>query len=900
MHEMPKAYEPQQFEDDTYARWEQSGAFIPENLSDFETREPYTIVVPPPNATGTLHIGHATMLAIEDSLIRYQRMNGKRALWVPGTDHAALATQNKVEKDIFKAEGVTRHDLGRDELLRRIDAFVESKRDRIKFQFRKMGASLDWSREAFTLDAPRSLAVRTVFKKMYDDGLIYRGNRVINWCSRCASTLSDDEVESKTRTATLYFFKYDRAFPITIASTQPETKLGDTAVAVHPSDERYAAFVNKNFTVAFGGVGGAALTLRVIADHAVEKEFGTGALGVTPAHSMVDYQMSLQHDLPLAHIIGEDGRMTEAAGHEYAGLTTNEAREKVVAWLRAERLIEKEEEIEQNVPICSRCDTEIIPLPKLQWFVAVNKKFKFQQSSRHAVVGIAAGAEVTLKETMRHVVATDQISIIPERFGKTYFHWIENLRDWCISRQIWYGHRIPVWYCASCPDPIVSTDEVVVCPTCSGAVAQDPDVLDTWFSSGTWTFSTLGWPNDNGDLATYHPTDVLETGYDILACWVSRMILLTTYALGEVPFRTVYLHGLVRDADGRKMSKSIGNVIDPLDVAPKYGTDAVRLALLLGQTPGNDSRMSEEKIAGFRNFTNKLWNISRYIFSQVVGSGTYQRLITESDLTNAELTTLDKWILSRFAAVARAFSEAIEKFEFSRAGEVLRDFTWNEFADWYLEGAKVEGGKHDVLHYVLQNLLKLWHPYMPFVTEVIWQSAYARGADDFLMVASWPDYGAMALYPEAEREFERAQRVITAVRAMRSDFGVPASAVVPVTVVSPKYAPVLAEQKLVIERLGRCTLLFADAAPDGQLASVIEEGVVAIPRIEAAGSPDAAIRLATERDEVAHYIEAVRAKLSNDEFVGRAPAAVVERERAKLDEAVERLGIIDARLGRGG
>lgn len=1085
MSEMPKAYDPQSFEDDTYARWEASGAFIPENLSDFQNREPYTIPVPPPNATATLHVGHAAMLAIEDVLIRYHRMNGKRALWIPGTDHAALATQNVVEKLILKEEKKTRHDLGRQELVRRIEEFVESKRDRIKLQFRKMGASLDWSREAFTLDAPRSHAVRVIFKRMYDDGVIYRGDRVINWCPRCASTLSDDELESKPRTAVLYYFKYNKNFPITIATTQPETKLGDTAVAVHPSDDRYKDLIGKTFDVPFGGTGGVVLKIRVIADHTVEKDFGTGALGVTPAHSMIDYAMALQNNLPLVHVIGEDTRMLEAAGSEYSGLKYKEAREKVVAWLRAENLIEKEEEVEQNAPVCSRCDTEIIPLPKLQWFVNVNKKFAFKKSPRRPIEGIEPGSMVTLKDTMRHVVETGQISIIPDRFEKTYLHWTNNLLDWCISRQIWYGHRIPVWYCTSlktpeCAQPICSVMDVIVCPHCNGAVEQDPDVLDTWFSSGAWTFTTLGWPytrvifvrhgeamsnvngvmdaeifdaqngltargkeqieaaaaslksedaaiilaspvlrtqesaeilsrelglevrtddrireigtgnlegktiaeflkargpldnwfstapegieplmqlkarsesfmqnvleeyrgrtvivvthgatisllrnygasaenistedypmngcvlvrefdasgSQQGDLNTYHPMDVLETGYDILPNWVARMILMTTYALGEVPFRTVYLHGLVRDEQGRKMSKSLGNGIDPVDVIPKYGTDAVRLALLLGQAPGNDLRMSEEKIASYRNFTNKVWNISRFILSQDADEQE-RRVVTREEVEDLPLTTLDKWMLSRFAATAREASQSIEKYEFSRAGELMRDFTWNELADWYLEGAKVEGGKQIILHYILQNLMKLLHPYMPFVTEVIWQSAYARNEKDFLMTATWPDFATMTQYPEAESEFARAQHVIVAIRALRSDYKVPAGEVVPVTIVT-KLKDVLALQQPVIEKLARCTVLFADSAPEGQLATVIEEGVITIPKPEAAGSPDETIKLEAERDSVSHYIETLREKLSNEEFVGRAPATVIEKERAKLAEAEEKLKAIEERLG---
>ena len=1083
MSEMPKAYEPQQFEDSIYARWEESGAFIPENLPDFATRKPYTIMLPPPNATGTLHVGHSTMLAVQDALIRFNRMNGKRALWLPGTDHAALATQNKVEKDLFKNEKITRHDLGREELLKRIDVFVEKNRDRMTFQMRKMGSSLDWSREAFTLDEPRSRAVRLVFKQMFDDKLIYRGNRVINWCSRCASTLSDDELGTKTRKAVLYSFKYAKDFPITIASTQPETKLGDTGVAVYPGDARYEALVGKTIDVDFGGQGGSKLKIQIIADHGVEKDFGTGALGVTPAHSMVDYALAMNHNLPLVQIIGEDGLMTAAAGSAYEGLTIAEAREKVVAWLRAENLIEKEEEIEQNVPICERCETEITPLPKLQWFVSVENKFAFRESTRAPVAGIAAGSQISLKDSMRHVVETKQIKIVPERFEKTYFHWINNLRDWCISRQLWYGHRIPVWYCAApktekCAEAVCSIEDISVCQHCGGVAEQDPDVLDTWFSSGMWTFTTLGWPytrvifvrhgeaetnvgdflnsdatkeyhltetgraqvvataeklklqhvdaifaspllrtqetakiisdalglpvtteecireagmgefegkltaefeaimgdrgnpanwmhsspggaetfqairerthgfldelikthtgktivvvshgdpiwaaasfgksgvlwdseypqrgsfyvrefdttgSQVGDLNTYHPTDVLETGYDIIFQWVARMILMSTYALGEVPFKNVYLHGMVRDEQGRKMSKSLGNVLDPLDVIPKYGTDAVRLALLIGQTPGNDLKVSEEKIAGFRNFTNKLWNISRFILSQDAAS----HLVLRADIDDELLTTMDKWILSRLAGVTKTVTESLQTFAFSRAGEALRDFTWNELADWYLEGAKVEGEKAEILQYILQNLLKLWHPYMPFVTEAIWQSAYASGEKDFLMIAKWPDETSMPLYPEAEKDFAHVQNVIVAIRALRTEYKIDAKEIVPVTIIT-KYKSTLAQMQPVIERLARATLLFADAAPAGQLATVIEEGTITIPKPEAANNSDERGALEAEKENVAQYIATLAAKLANEDFLARAPAAVVEKEQGKLREAREKLAAIEDRLG---
>ncbi|MEK9158778.1 MAG: valine--tRNA ligase, partial [Patescibacteria group bacterium] len=613
--ELPKAYNPADYEDKIYQKWEESGLFNPDNLKLAKNAKPclpagrpFSIVLPPPNVTGTLHLGHAVMLAIQDVMVRYHRMKGDKTLWLPGTDHAGIATQTKVEKILMK-EGLKnpKEELGREKFLARVRKFAQESHDTIVNQCKKMGASLDWSREAFTLDEPRALAVRAVFKKMYDDGLIYRGYRIVNWCPRCQSTLADDEVEHKEQKAKMYTFRYSQDFPFAIATTRPETKLGDTAVAVNPKDKRYKKYIGKTFEIKnfAGGLpteasakAGPDLKIKIIGSKEVDMKFGTGALGVTPAHSLVDYKMAQENDLPVIKVIGEDGKMTKEAV-QYAGLPVLSAREKVVEALRRAGLMEKEEESINNLSVCYRCDTPIEPLPSQQWFISVSSKFKVQSSK---IKGVKAGQKTTLKELMQKAVKGGQIKIIPERFKKTYFHWIDNLNDWCISRQIWYGHQIPVWY---------KGEETYVGVEAPKGVGwkQDPDTLDTWFSSGLWTFSTLGWPKETADLKTFHPTSVMETGYDILFFWVARMILMTTYVLGEVPFETVYLHGLVRDEQGRKMSKSLGNVIDPLDMVKKYGTDAVRLALLLGNTPGNDMALSEEKIAGFRNFTNKLWNI---------------------------------------------------------------------------------------------------------------------------------------------------------------------------------------------------------------------------------------------------------------------------------------------------
>ncbi|HSD12776.1 MAG TPA: valine--tRNA ligase, partial [Patescibacteria group bacterium] len=600
---LDKAYEPKAVEDRIYAAWEASGFFDPDNLPG-KRKDPFVIMMPPPNATGTLHIGHAMFMTLEDLMTRFHRMRGKAALWVPGTDHAAIATNAKVEKIIAK-EGKTKYDLGRAGFIERVKEYIAGSQGTIRKQIRKMGSSCDWSREAYTFDEPRSRAVREIFARMFADGLIYRGNRIVNWCPHCESTLADDEVEYKEEAAKLYYLKYG---PFSVATTRPETKLGDTAVAVHPDDKRYEKWHGKTFTVDFGN---GPQEIRVITDAGVDVHFGSGVVGVTPAHSAVDFAMAEKNLLPVKKVIGEDGKMTRLAG-KYVGMTVVEARDKFVAELTSKGLLEKVEDMRHNLSVCYRCGTPVEPLTSRQWFVDVDRTIpKYKKS---------------LKRMSLDAVRSKDITIVPDRFEKVYFHWMENLRDWCISRQIWFGHRVPVWYCAHCyveeesigragADEQETRKHVGItigvdgapqkCKDCGGSdLTEDPDTLDTWFSSGTWTFSTLGWPDKTKDLKRFHPTQVLETGYDILFFWIARMILMTTYATGEIPFETVYLHGLVRDDKGRKMSKSLENIIDPLDVAEKYGTDAVRLSLVIGNTPGNDLKMSEDKIAYFRNFTN--------------------------------------------------------------------------------------------------------------------------------------------------------------------------------------------------------------------------------------------------------------------------------------------------------
>lgn len=723
-----KPYNPKETEGRVYEKWEKSGFFNPdicvENGVTSPDAEVFGMVLPPPNVTGTLHMGHAAMLAIEDTLARFHRMKGKRTLWLPGTDHAAIATQSKVESIIYKAEDKTRHDFSREEFLKRVEQFASESHDTIVGQIKRMGASVDWSREAYTLDEKRNLAVKTAFKRMYDAGLIYRGDRVVNWDPKGQTTVSDEEVVYREEKGNLYTFKYSPDFPITIATTRPETKVGDTAVAVHPDDARYKDFVGKTFNIDFVGVP---LSIKVVADNAIDQSFGTGAVGITPAHSMTDFEIASRHGLPLVSVINEYGKMN-IADPELNGKKTKEARAIIVERLRTKGLLEKEESIAQNIPRADRTNGVIEQLPKLQWFVAVNKPFKMGPSK---IPGIKEGEKTTLKEILQVAVAGGAIKIFPDRFEKVYSHWILNLRDWCISRQILFGHRVPVWY----------KDKEIYCgieaPSGNGW-EQDPDTLDTWFSSGLWTFSTLGWPDtDAPDFKTYHPTSVLETGYDILFFWVVRMILMSGFLLGDVPFRNVYLHGLVRDGKGQKMSKSLGNSIDPVDMTEKYGADAARLSLLVGNAPGNDLKLSEDKIRGYKHFANKLWNITRFVLS-AGGNGERPDKLSEAD----------NQIISEFKEIISDVTKDIEEFRLHLASEKLYHYAWHRFADVIIEESKpilsgsdtaLRPSRVFVLETVLADMLRLLHPFIPFVTEEIWSVMPARVKHrDMLMVENWP------------------------------------------------------------------------------------------------------------------------------------------------------------------
>lgn len=751
VNELMKPYNWKNLESKIYTDWENSGYFNPDNLPkenielDTDGKEKtYTIILPPPNVTGTLHCGHALMLAIQDALIRYKRMNGYRTLWLPGTDHAAISTQSVVEKKILKEEGKSRHDLGRTEMMNRINSFALESQNTIISQFKSMGSSLDWSRQAFTLDEARNKSVNHMFKKMYEDGLIYKGHRIVNWDPKGQTTISDDEVKTETRKGLLYTFKYSKDFPIAISSTRPETKIGDTAVAVHPDDERYKEYVGKTYECDFAGCK---IKVKIVADRAVEKEFGTGALGVTPCHSTIDWEIADRHNLERKQVINEYAKIYNVENEELVGKKVEVAREYIVNWLRENKLMLEEKEIEQNVPIAERTGGLIEPLPKLQWFVAVNKEFEHES-------GVT-----TLKKLMHAAVESGNTKITPERFDKVYHHWIENLRDWCISRQIWYGHRVPVWYKKNI-DGMANFDDLENIVTGSAPqdienYVQDEDVLDTWFSSGMWTFSTLGWVDDkdnpSSDFLKYHPTAVLETGYDILFAWVARMILFSTYALNEVPFKDVYLHGLVLDNKGKKMSKSVGNVLDPRDMIEKYGTDALRMGLMVANGPGNDLRLDENKIKAYRLFSNKIWNATRFTLEKCSD-------FNLDDLSNYTennfylLNEIDKEIINNWRVVQKEITEDIENFRLHLATEKLYDYFWKTFCDVIIESHKLriisaensidekeildrKSAQATLLILLRENIITM-HPFMPFITEKIWEIIRLK-SEDKLIVTKW-------------------------------------------------------------------------------------------------------------------------------------------------------------------
>jgi len=859
MSELAPTYDAKKYEAAIYQRWIASGLFNPDNLSLPPTAPNYTIVLPPPNITDKLHLGHAAMLAIEDVLVRYHRARGYRSLWLPGTDHAAIATQNVVEKMLYKQEGKTRYDYGRTEFLRRVWQFALPIQTTILEQIKKMGASLDWSRLAFTMDEPRQKAVRHMFVEMYNEGVIYQGERVVNWCPRCQTTLADDEVDYREQAAKLYTFKYSPDFPIPIATTRPETKLGDTAVAVHPQDERYKQYIGQIYSLDFCGQP---LTLKIIADRSVDRNFGTGAVGVTPAHSLSDWQLAEKYNLPMVKVIDNDGLLKDNLG-PFSNLSTLAARELIVAELKKLGLLIKEETVINNLSVCYRCGTPIEPLPSKQWFISVDKPLA--RLNGHS-----------LKTAAYEVVKNGQIKFTPQRFTKRYLEWMDNLHDWCISRQIWFGHQIPVWY---------RGDEILVSETAptEAGWTQDPDTLDTWFSSGMWTFSTLGWPDNwqagqkSGDLARFHPTQVLETGYDILTLWVSRMIMMSLFALGEVPFYEVYLHGLVLDEQGQKMSKSKGNGLDPVAMIELYGADAVRLSLLMGVTPGNDCRLGTSKIASCRNLVNKLWNIGRYILSIMPNKAVF----VQNNLDLSSTTLADRWILGRFNNLVSTVSNYIEHYEFSLASEALRDFTWHDLADWYLEISKIETSKEkfNILAYIFKNLLILWQPFMPFVAEVLWDEL---GVEDNLLIAPWPEPREMN--SQEELDFTLVQNLIIEIRNIRSLNHISPAQKMTATIIAGKLTEALKQEAAIIKNL-RTGLETVTIVASGSVPASSLSGAVGPLSFYLEGQETSLVnreQLERKIQELSVAIDNLHRRLHDPEFLSKAPEHIIIKEKNKL------------------
>ncbi len=866
--DLPTAYKADLFEDPIYQSWEKAGAFKPVTKRNSK-KKPFTIIMPPPNATGTLHLGHASMLALQDIMIRYHRMKGEPTLWIPGTDHAAIATQNKVEK-LLAEHSITRHDLGRKKFIEEVEEFVKGSQSTIRNQVRKMGSSCDWSRETYTLDAGPSLAVRTVFKQMYDDGLIYRGNRIVNWCPRCQSTLADDEVKYKEVQSKFYYLKYG---PFIIGTARPETKFLDKVVVVHPDDKRYKKYLGKSFDVPW--INGM-LKATVIGDKASDPEFGSGAMTITPAHSMIDFEIAQRHKFEIVKIIDEKGNLTDAAGKEFAGMNAKLAREKIIEKLQEKGLVDRiDENYRHNLSICYRCDTTIEPLTSTQWFISVDKKIPKRNK--------------TLKQLSIEVVKNGKIEILPEKFEKIYTHWMGNLHDWCISRQIWFGHQIPVWYCKNCKAETVEIDTPQKCKKCkSSELQQDPDVLDTWFSSGLWTFSTLGWPKKTSDLKTFHPTSVLETGYDILFFWVARMILMTTYALNEVPFKTVYLHGLVRTRNGEKMSKSKPETcIDPLDMIAKYGADALRLSMVIGGGPGNDIRLYEEKIAGFRNFVNKIWNVTRFILLNTTPED-LAKSFNKKDVK----TTADKWILTRLQKLIKESTQLIEKYHFSEAGMKIYDFLWNEMADWYLEFSKGEHKNPAVLLHVLRDTLKLLHPFVPYITEALWEKL---GMKQFIMLEEWPVYNASLIFSADAKKIEKIYTLITEIRKVRAEYKLDPAKKFDAVIFGGALTTLLKEKEQAIKRLANLeniTLAKKGTKPAKAL-SIMASGVeVYIPFDQMFDIEKELERIKKELTQHEKDLAGLEGRLHNKTFLSSAPKEVVEQvqsDAARHSEAIAKL-----------
>ncbi len=864
--EMPSAYEPHAVESRWYGYWEKQGYFHARSDSD---KPAFSQVIPPPNVTGVLHMGHALNNTLQDVIARRRRMQGFEVLWMPGTDHAGIATQNVVERQLEK-EGTDRHAVGRDGFVKRVWEWKEHYGGTIISQLKRLGCSCDWERERFTMDEGCSLAVRTVFKELYDEGLIYRGKYIINWCPRCHTALSDIEVEHEEKNGHLWFIKYpfaDGAGGVVVATTRPETMLGDTAVAVHPGDGRYAEVVGKTLILPLLD-----RRIPIITDEFVDPAFGTGAVKVTPAHDPNDFEIGLRHDLEQVNVMNPDATINENGG-PYGGLDRYAAREAVVADLKDRGLLEKITDHLHAVGHCYRCGTEVEPYLSTQWFV------KMKSLAREGI----------------DAVRDERITFTPRRWEKIYFDWMENIRDWCISRQLWWGHRIPVWYCDDCGRIVVEVEQPDACPCGSHNLRQDPDVLDTWFSSGLWPFSTMGWPEKTATLERFYPTSVLTTAFDIIFFWVARMIMLGLRFMDDVPFREVFVTALVRDYEGKKMSKSSGNVIDPIDIIEVYGTDALRFTLASIAVPGRDINLSEERIEGNRNFVNKLWNAARLVLSNL--DGFEQGGV---DLSTADLDLADRWITSRLADTISRADGAMDSYNFSVAGKTLHQFFWGDFCDWYLELAKIRlyrGTEEEKLmsqavsYRVLECSLRLLHPFMPFVTEELWQRL--PGTGDSIMVARWPSAQEFEKDAEAEKQMSFIQSLVVAVRSARSEHTIPPSAKVDAVFVctDDECLGLLAERRHYLETMaGLGSVELSGEVPEGQFPMrAVVEGAEAYLSWDKGVDPKEEIdRLARRLKKVEEDLERTTAKLASDGFVKKAPPDVVERERQKHDQLIER------------
>lgn len=862
--ELAKAYEPKEVEDRIYDFW-MKGKYFHAEVDP--KKKPYTIVIPPPNITGQLHLGHAMDETLQDTLIRWRRMQGYSALWLPGTDHASIATEAKIVEAMRK-EGITKEEIGREKFLERAWAWKDQYGSRIVEQLKKLGSSCDWDRLRFTMDEGCNKAVNHVFKKLYDKGLIYRGERIINWCPHCKTSISDAEVVFEEKEGSFWHLRYplsDGSGYIELATTRPETMLGDTAVAVHPDDERYKALVGKTVILPLVNK-----EIPIIADSYVEQDFGTGVVKITPAHDPNDFEVGLRHNLPVINVMDDGGVINENGG-KYAGMPALEARKQIVKDLDEAGFLIKIEPIKHNVGTCYRCGTVVEPRVSTQWFV------KMEPLAKPAIDAVKDG----------------DIRFIPERMDKVYYNWMENIKDWCISRQLWWGHQIPAWYC-ECGETIVSETVPTVCPKCGGThLTRDPDTLDTWFSSALWPFSTLGWPDNTEELKYFYPTNTLVTGYDIIFFWVARMIFSGLEHMGEVPFNTVFFHGLIRDAQGRKMSKSLGNGVDPLDVISVYGADALRFTLVTGNSPGNDLRFSEEKVSASRNFANKIWNAARFILMNIEGK----------DIDCAlpkKLYTSDKWILNRFNNVTAAVTENLEKFELGMAVSKLYDFIWDDFCDWYIELAKIRMNGADeesadsarrVLVWTMSNTLKLLHPFMPYITEEIWQTLPHDG--EALIVAKWPEYDEALSFPQEAKNLENVMALIRAIRTRRNEMNVPPSKKAHIYIDTAHPAP-YEEASEFIARLAYGSKVEIGTGFDvqGAVTTVTDDAKALLPMDDLVDKAAETARLNKELANAQKQLDTVKAKLANEKFTSKAPQNVIDGVKANGEKLEAKIKLI--------